>query len=73
VLAGQIRDVRVTRRHGPRLEAVLDDGSGRILLCWVGRDAIPGIEPGASIVVEGTVGSDRGRLRLLNPLYELTA
>ena len=32
---------------------------------------IQGVEPGATLRVEGMVGSDGGRLAMLNPLYEL--
>jgi hypothetical protein len=71
VLVGVVNTVSLGQRHGPRFEAVLDDGSGRITLCWVGRERVGGVEAGAHLLVEGTVLTDRGRLILLNPLYEL--
>jgi hypothetical protein len=67
VLAGRVRGVRV--RSGPRFEAELDDGTGVIILRWLGRAAIPGIDVGAEIEAEGTVYLDRDRPVLLNPLY----
>lgn len=70
VLSGRVEAVRV--RVGPRFEAELDDGTGVVVLRWLGRDAIPGIVAGAQIVVEGTVFADRGRPVLLNPLYRFT-
>ncbi|HEX4082762.1 MAG TPA: hypothetical protein VHX40_07315 [Acidimicrobiales bacterium] len=83
-LTGTVRAVGVRRRPrraGPwpgerrctaltvATEAELDDGTGTIVLRWVGRDGVPGIVVGASLAVEGTVLADRGRRVLLNPLY----
>ena len=67
VLSGRVRVVRV--RMGPRFEVELDDGTGVVVLRWLGRDAIPGMEVGAEIVAEGTVLVERDRPLLLNPLY----
>jgi len=67
VLSGRVRAVEV--RIGPRFEVELDDGTGVVVLRWLGRDAVPGIEVGAEIVAEGTVLVDGGRPLLLNPLY----
>lgn len=67
VLSGRVRAVRV--RVGPRLEVELDDGTGVVVLRWLGRESIPGLGVGALIVAEGTVLVDRGRPVLLNPLY----
>ena len=44
-----------------------------MLLVFQGRNAIPGIERGARLVVEGTVGSWQRRLAIINPDYELVA
>jgi hypothetical protein len=41
------------------------------LLVFQGRPKIPGIEPGARLIVEGMVGSWQRRLAILNPDYEL--
>jgi hypothetical protein len=71
VLVGWIAEVRVTQRHGPRCEALFHDGTGSITLRWLGRDRVPGIQPGTILRAEGTVLSDHGCLMLLNPLYEL--
>ena len=40
---------------------------------FVGRRRIPGIKPGAHLIVEGVLGEHSGRLALLNPIYELVA
>lgn len=57
--------------QGPRLSALLYDGSGSIELVWMGRKEIPGIEPGKHLIVEGTVLSSAGRLRMMNPAYRI--
>jgi hypothetical protein len=50
---------------------VLDDGTGRIDLLFVGRYRVAGLVPGARCHVEGTARMDHGRLTLWNPLYRL--
>ncbi|MHB1582351.1 MAG: single stranded DNA-binding domain-containing protein [Acidimicrobiales bacterium] len=55
---------------GSWLGAVLDDGTGVLLLRWLGRHTVPGVEQGARLTVEGTVScTSDGRPVLLNPLY----
>ena len=55
--SGRIRSVSVRKVDGtPTLECTLTDGSGSLLLVFQGRSQIPGIERGARLVVEGTVG-----------------
>jgi amino acid transporter len=73
-VAGRVRSVRVqTAKDTSNLECVLTDDTGDVLLVFQGRPQIPGIEAGARLVVEGMVGSWRGRLAMLNPDYELVA
>jgi amino acid transporter len=73
-LSGRIRSVSVRKLDGrPVLECTLTDGSGTMLLVFQGRSQIPGIERGARIVVEGTVGSWQRRFAMINPTYELVA
>jgi amino acid transporter len=72
--SGRIRSVSVRKVEGtPTLECTLSDGSGTLLLVFQGRSQIPGIERGARLVVEGTVGSWQRRLAIINPDYELVA
>jgi amino acid transporter len=72
--SGRIRSVSVRKVEGtPTLECTLSDGSGSLLLVFQGRSSIPGIERGARVVVEGTVGSWQRRLAIINPDYELVA
>ncbi len=55
----------------PALEAEIDDGSARMRVVWLGRNAIRGIEPGRGIIVEGRV-VERDDMRFMhNPKYEL--
>jgi hypothetical protein len=73
-VAGRIRSVRVQPRAGTsNLECVLVDETGRLLLVFQGRRRIPGIQPGARLVVEGMVGDWAHRQAILNPDYELIA
>jgi amino acid transporter len=73
-VAGRVTSVRVQPRGGTsNLECVLIDPSGSLLLVFQGRPRIPGIEPGARLVVEGMVGTWGRRLAILNPDYELVA
>ena len=50
---------------------VLDDGTGRIDLLFLGRHEVPGLGVGARCHVEGTARMDHGRLTVWNPLYRL--
>jgi len=73
-VAGRVRSVRVQPRGGTsNLECVLSDDSGRLLIVFQGRPRIPGLEPGARLVVSGMVGSWGRSLAILNPDYELVA
>jgi amino acid transporter len=73
-LAGRVRSVRVQPLAGvASLEVTIADASGSIVVVFVGRRRIPGIKPGARLIVESVVGEHGGRLALLNPMYELVA
>ena len=71
-VVGRVKSVRVQPRAGTsNLECVLADDTGRLLLVFQGRRRIPGIQPGARLVVEGMVGDWARRQAILNPDYEL--
>ncbi len=71
-VAGRIRSLRVQTAKGTaNLECEITDDTGVLLLVFQGRPKIPGIEPGARLIVEGMVGSWQRRLAILNPDYEL--
>ena len=53
------------------LEAEIDDGSGRLVIVWLGRSTIRGIEPGRGITIEGRVVQLNGVRMMHNPRYEL--
>ena len=71
-LSGTLRTVTLRPRGGvPALEAELYDGSGVLVLVWLGRRRITGVDPGRGITVEGRIGvQDEARV-MFNPRYEL--
>lgn len=73
-VTGRLRAVVYTpREHVPTLEAELFDGSASIVLVWLGRRRIAGVEPGRRLVARGRVGVHDGKLAIYNPWYELQA
>lgn len=72
-LAGVIQNVRIDPREGSgSIEATITDGTGRMVVKWLGRQKLSGISLGAGLIFEGTVGEGRGRqLQVLNPEYQL--
>lgn len=71
-VTGRLRAVVYTPRENvPTLEAELFDGSAAILLVWLGRRRIAGIEPGRRLLAHGRVGVHDDRLAIYNPWYEL--
>jgi hypothetical protein len=71
-VCGTLRSVRMCPTETScTLEAELCDGTGTVLLVWLGRRRVPGLEPGRSLRVHGTV-TDRDGVRVIyNPRYEL--
>ena len=69
------RVVSMTLRSQPCrvLDARIDDGTGRLVLRWLGRAAVAGVSCDARLRVEGTILSSRGELVVLNPLYEVSS
>jgi len=71
-LRGSLRTVSLRPRAGvPALEAELFDGSGVIVVVWLGRRRIAGIDAGRSIQVQGRIGEHDGVRTMYNPRYEL--
>jgi DNA/RNA endonuclease YhcR with UshA esterase domain len=56
---------------GTAYECVLEDSTGTLVLVFVGRERVPGMNVGASCMAEGTARSVNGRLEVWNPLYRL--
>lgn len=71
-VCGELRTITLRPRAGvPALEADLYDGSGTVVLVWLGRRRIAGIEPGRSLVAEGRVSVHDDRRVIYNPKYQL--
>lgn len=72
VVGGRLRSVRFTPTDNvPVLQAELFDGTAAVLLVWLGRRRIPGVEPGRKLLARGRVGVYEGREAIYNPWYEL--
>jgi hypothetical protein len=66
------RIVSVTPRVKPwvRLDVELSDGSGSVILRFLGRGEIPGLTTDRALIVEGTPSGQSGEeLVILNPAY----
>lgn len=71
-LRGTLRTVTLRPRGGvPALEAELDDGTGSIVVVWLGRRRIAGIAPGRAMEIQGRIGQHDGQRTMYNPRYEL--
>jgi hypothetical protein len=70
---GQVLSVVSLQRPWVRTDATIDDGTGSLLLRFLGRSAVPGLIAGRQVVAQGTPGFVRGVLVMLNPIYQFTA
>jgi hypothetical protein len=71
-IRGRIRSLRVQPwANVATLECVVVDETGGLLLVFLGRRRVAGVELGRSIVAEGMVGNQRGYLAIMNPEIEL--
>jgi hypothetical protein len=69
---GRIRSIRVQPwAEVGSLECTVVDETGGLLLIFLGRRRIAGVELGRHVVAEGMVGEHRGYLAILNPIVEL--
>ncbi|HVA05700.1 MAG TPA: hypothetical protein VNG12_03055 [Acidimicrobiales bacterium] len=64
-----IESVPSFERPWVRTDAALVDGTGALTLRFLGRSGVPGLAPGARLVVQGTPSIERGVLLMRNPLY----
>jgi hypothetical protein len=62
-----VRPVTTTRA----LEAEIDDGTTRLVVVWLGRNSLRGVEPGRGITIEGRVVRMGDTFMMHNPRYEL--
>jgi hypothetical protein len=68
---GEVVSVVSYRQPWVRTDAEITDGSGSLLLRFLGRSGIPGLMAGCQVMAEGTPGLVRGVLVMLNPRYSL--
>lgn len=70
-IAGRVTSVEVQPWQGAQvLSCTLTDETGSMTLVFTRRD-VPGVETGAQLLAEGTVGEHEGHLAMLNPLHEV--
>jgi hypothetical protein len=76
-VSGHIESMRVVpaRDGSTWLEATVQDGTGTLIVLWTGRKRIPGVRPGARLLVTGRPlpAVTTGRPTIYNPSYELIA
>jgi amino acid transporter len=71
-IEGRIRTLRVQPLAGTAtLECVVEDDTGAMSIVFLGRSKIAGIEVGTRLRATGVAGQHRGRLAILNPIYQL--
>jgi len=69
-VTGVLRSVTLRPREGvPAVEAELYDGSGRIMVVWLGRRRIRGIDPGRGVIVSGRITCNTQKPTIYNPRY----
>jgi hypothetical protein len=68
-VTGEIESVVFFERPWVRTDAVLVDGTGSLVLRFMGRVVVPGIVAGAHVLVEGTPALEGGVVLMRNPLY----
>jgi hypothetical protein len=68
-LRGEVVSVKTVARPALRTDVTMSDGTGNLVLRFVGRSTVPGVEAGRCLLVDGTPGWVQGELVMLNPLY----
>lgn len=73
-IQGRVRSLRIQPwADVATLEAVVVDETGGLVLVFLGRRRVAGLELGRRVVASGMVGQIRGYLAILNPTLELIA
>ncbi len=73
-IAGPLRSVTLKPAQSvPSVEAEIYDGSGRVILVWLGRRHIQGVDAGRVLTVTGRMNMIDGRRVIYNPRYSLRA
>lgn len=69
---GRVRSMRVQPWAGvASLECVIVDDTGGLVLVFLGRRQVAGIELGRYVIAWGMLGEHRGYLAILNPQFEI--
>ncbi|MYR05790.1 DNA-binding protein [Gordonia sp. SID5947] len=69
---GELRAVETCSRSAKvGVKAEFFDGSDTVILKWLGRNRIPGVEPGRKLTVRGRLAEHDGTKVIYNPYYEL--
>lgn len=68
-LRGPIMAVSIHQWPARSCKVELNDGTGSVILRFIGRTALPGFVPGRWVSAEGTPAASVGPLVILNPLY----
>ena len=66
---GEIVSVASFQRPSVRTDARISDGTGELVLRFVGRASVPGLVEGQRVIAQGTPGRTEGTVVMLNPLY----
>jgi len=66
---GEIISVVSTERPSVRTDAEISDGTGTLLLRFIGRASVPGLAGGRRLIAQGTPGLVDGTIVMINPLY----
>ena len=72
-VSGEIFSVVSYEAPWVRTDAELSDGTGVVVLRFMGRAEVPGLSPGRRIVAHGTPADRDGVLVIPNPVYEFVA
>lgn len=72
-VAGVVQNIRIDPREGrDSIEATIIDGTGELIVKWLGRHHLSGVRLGVGLVVEATIGQlPTGEMMVLNPEYDL--
>ena len=70
---GQIISVAHFERPWVCTDAVLDDGTGTLVLRFFGRAGVAGLVTGSRVVAQGTPGRVDGTIVMINPIYSFSA
>jgi amino acid transporter len=73
-VAGRAEVVSIeTSANTSSLIVTLTDGTGAVDLQFLGRPKVAGLQLGSKVQATGTVITHRGRMTMVNPVWELTA